>query len=248
MTKPDKKDKYVQELFERVSGRYDLLNRLITAGQDRAWRRFLINRAQINEAGQPGQVRSQIKILDAGAGTGDISLEAKRRYPSSLVVAADFTFGMMAAGRKRKHGEDICWCSADAQYLPFEDNFFDVVFSGYLMRNVSDINQAFFEQLRVVKPGGMVLCLDTAPPPKSLVAPMIDIYLKYALPFYGKLFSGDGDDYAYLAKSTRAFKTPEQLKEVMLRAGFMRVDYKSFMFGTQSVIWGTKPQKINFSE
>ncbi|HPO57410.1 MAG TPA: class I SAM-dependent methyltransferase, partial [Anaerolineaceae bacterium] len=135
---------YVREMFARIAPRYDLMNRLMTGGQDRAWRREVIARAGL----QPGQ-----RLLDLGAGTGDLAFEALRRHPGVQVVAADFTPAMLQVGRKRPEPHPG-WAAADALRLPFPDESFDALVSGFLLRNVADLDQALAEQYRVLRPGG----------------------------------------------------------------------------------------------
>jgi demethylmenaquinone methyltransferase/2-methoxy-6-polyprenyl-1,4-benzoquinol methylase len=131
--------------------------------------------------------------------------------------------------------------TADALNLPFPDASFDAVTHGYLLRNVIDIPRALREQFRVVKPGGRMVCLDTSPPPPSLVRPFVLIHLNYIIPTLGTLLTGQRDAYKYLPESTKGFKSPEELAELMRAAGFVDVQFKRFVFGTMAVHWGTKP-------
>ena len=145
----------VQKMFARIAGRYDLMNRLMTFGRDQAWHREVVRRADLPTGGY---------LLDIGSGTGGIVCAALEKDATLSVVAADFTYAMMHAGRARHHDKPIQWCGADALRLPFDDGIFDSVTSGYLIRNVVDIEQAFAEQFRVLRPGGRLVCLDTSPP------------------------------------------------------------------------------------
>jgi demethylmenaquinone methyltransferase/2-methoxy-6-polyprenyl-1,4-benzoquinol methylase len=222
---------YVQSMFDRIAGRYNLMNRLMTFGQDMKWRRFVIDRAAL----PPGGV-----LLDLATGTGDIAFEALRRQPTARVVGGDFSLGMMRVGQTLPLGQRVGWTGADALNLPFPDNTFDAVTAGYLMRNVIDIPRAFAEQRRVLKPGGRLVILDTSPPPRNLLRPFILLHLKYGIPLLGRLISGNADAYTYLPESTQAFKTPDELADLMRAAGFRNVGYRRFMFGTMAVHWGEK--------
>jgi demethylmenaquinone methyltransferase/2-methoxy-6-polyprenyl-1,4-benzoquinol methylase len=224
----------VKTMFSRIAGRYDLMNRLMTFGRDRAWHREVVRRATLPEGG---------RLLDIGSGTGGIVCSALDRVPHLSAVAADFTFEMMAAGRKRHADRAIQWCGADALTLPFPDNTFDAVTSGYLVRNVVDIRSAFEEQMRVVKPGGSVVCLDTSPPPEGVLHPFIKTYLGLVIPLAGRLISGDRYAYRYLPESTRHFQTPEELRRIMRSAGLIRIIYRRMMLGTVVILQGTKPGK-----
>ncbi|MAS32807.1 MAG: ubiquinone biosynthesis protein [Anaerolineaceae bacterium] len=224
---------YVQNMFDRIAGRYNLMNRLMTGGQDMRWRRFVIQQARLPQGG---------KLLDLATGTGDIAFEARRTTPDSQVIGADFSLGMMVVGKQLPQGQQIEWLGADALWLPFKDNTFDAVTSGYLVRNVIDIPRTLHEQLRVLKPGGRIVILDSSPPPPSLVRPFIGLHLKYVIPTLGRLIAGKNgaDAYQYLPSSTQAFKTPAELVTLMRDAGVRNVQYKTFMFGTMAVHWGEK--------
>ena len=222
----------VKNMFGRIAGRYDLMNRLMTFGRDRAWHREVVRRAALPVGG---------RLLDIGSGTGGIVGAALDQEPTLSAVAADFTFEMMATGRAHHHGRSIQWCGADALALPFEDNTFDAVTSGYLIRNVVDIRQAFEEQRRVVRPGGKVVCLDTSPPPAGVLQPFINIYLQTVIPLAGRLISGDRQAYRYLPESTQHFHTPEELQVFMQTAGLENIAYRRLMHGTVVILHGTKP-------
>jgi demethylmenaquinone methyltransferase / 2-methoxy-6-polyprenyl-1,4-benzoquinol methylase len=221
----------VQDVFQRIAPRYDLMNRLMTGGQDRAWRRFVIQKAAIPAGGQ---------MLDIATGTGDIAFEALNGG-AGVAIGADFAPAMMLAGRRRPMGERVRWVTADALNLPFPDASFDAVTHGYLLRNVIDIPRALLEQFRVVRPGGRMVCLDTSPPPPSLVRPFVLIHLNFIIPTLGTILTGQRDAYKYLPESTKGFKSPEELAELMRAAGFVDVQFKRFVFGTMAVHWGTRP-------
>lgn len=227
------KSDYVQDMFGRIAERYDLMNRLMTGGQDRRWRRFVIKQANLPQQG---------KMLDLATGTGDIAFEALRTQPRLQVVGADFALPMMFVGQRNELGGGINWCGADALQVPFPDNTFDAVTSGYLVRNVIDIHQTLREQLRIVRPGGRIVILDTSPPPRNILRPFIMIHLKYIIPLMGRLISGSAgaDAYQYLPESTQSFKTPEELAAIMREVGIQNVQFKRFMFGTMAVHWGEK--------
>jgi demethylmenaquinone methyltransferase/2-methoxy-6-polyprenyl-1,4-benzoquinol methylase len=150
---------------------------------------------------------------------------------------------MMQVGRAKPGGARIGWCQSDALALPFPDAAFDAVTSGYLMRNVIDVPAAFREQVRVVKPGGRVICLDTSPPPRGPLRPLIMFHFKVIIPLLGRLVAGDRAAYTYLPESTEGFKTPDQLAQFMGEAGLERVAYRSFMFGTMAVHTGVRSEE-----
>ena len=126
---------------------------------------------------------------------------------------------------------------------PFPDATFEAVTSGYLVRNVFDVRRAFREQLRVVKPGGRVVCLDTSPPPPHVLRPLVLVYLKVLIPLLGYLVARDIQAYTYLPDSTKAFLTPARLISVMESAGFQNVRHRQFMLGTQVACVGVRPEE-----
>jgi len=229
------RSQYVQGMFDRIAERYNIMNRIMTGGQDMKWRRFVIEKAQLPTNG---------RLLDLATGTGDIAFEALKKTPSAEVVGADFALQMMHVGQRQPQlGQQVGWTGADALHLPFSDRSFDAVVSGYLVRNVIDIPQTLQEQSRVLKSGGRIVILDTSPPPNNLLKPFILLHLKYGIPLLGRLIAGKSasDAYTYLPESTQAFKTPDELADLIQQAGFKDVAYKTFMFGTMAVHWGTKP-------
>jgi demethylmenaquinone methyltransferase/2-methoxy-6-polyprenyl-1,4-benzoquinol methylase len=224
---------YVQNMFGRIAGRYNLMNRLMTFGQDMRWRRFVVRQANL----KPGD-----KLLDLATGTGDIAFEALKAMPMIQAVGADFSLPMMRVGMHLPMGNQVGWTGADALNLPFPDAAFSAVTSGYLARNVIDLPRMFAEQLRVLKPGGRIVLLDSSPPKNNIFRPFIEIHLRYVIPNLGRLIAGKGgaDAYQYLPSSTQAFKSPEELADLMRAAGIRNVQYRTFMFGTMAVHWGEK--------
>jgi demethylmenaquinone methyltransferase / 2-methoxy-6-polyprenyl-1,4-benzoquinol methylase len=224
----------IRAMFGRIARRYDLMNRLMTLGRDRAWRRYVVRQADPPVGG---------RLLDIATGTGDIAFEAARGERRPAVVGADFSLPMMRVGRAKPGGEGIAWCQCDALALPFGEAAFDAVTSGYLIRNVVDAPAAFREQVRVVRPGGRVVCLDTSPPPHGPLRPLILFHFKVIIPLLGRLVAGDGAAYTYLPESTEGFKAPDELAQIMRGAGLERVTYRRFMFGTIAVHTGFKASR-----
>jgi len=220
----------VQNIFTRIAPRYDLMNRLMTGGMDVAWRREVIGRARLAPAG---------RLLDLGTGTGDLAREALRQQPRSCVTAADFTLAMMLAGQHRDTAR-LNWSAADALYLPFPSDRFDALVSGFLLRNVADLDQALREQLRVLKPGGRWVALDTTRPRRSLLSPFIHFHMHRVIPFLGTLLTGQRDAYTYLPDSSEAFLRAEDLAGRLTAAGFAGVGFRRLNFGTVAIHWGEK--------
>ena len=223
--------RYVQAMFARIAPRYDLMNRLMTAGQDVRWRKDVIRRAALPPGG---------RLLDLGAGTGDLAREARRQYPGARILAADFTLAMMLAGKGRA-GERLDWAANDALHLPYPDAVFDAVVSGYLLRNVVDLDQALREQLRVLRPGGRLVTLDTTRPRKNLLRPFIHFYMQTVIPLLGGIITGQREAYTYLPTTSESFLTAEALAARLAVAGFRQVGYQRRMFGTMAIHWAVKP-------
>lgn len=218
----------VHGLFTRIARRYDLMNHLMTGGQDVCWRRDVIRRAHL---------RPNTSLLDLGTGTGDLAREALRQFPATRLAAVDFTMAMMRVGQRVG---PLPFCAADALRIPFADASFDAVVSGFLMRNVTDVQQALQEQYRALKPGGRIVILDTTRPQQNLLSPFIWIHMHLVIPALGRIVSGEPDAYRYLPDSTEDFLTAEQLASHMIAAGFRKVDFKRLMFGTIAIHWGER--------
>jgi demethylmenaquinone methyltransferase/2-methoxy-6-polyprenyl-1,4-benzoquinol methylase len=215
-------------MFTRIAKRYDLMNRLMTGGQDIRWRKRVIQLARL---------KRNTSLVDLGTGTGDLAREALAQFPQAKVTAADFTLEMMRVGRKRG---PLNFSSADVLHLPFPDSSFDAVVSGFLMRNVIDLQTALQEQYRLLKKGGRMVILDTTRPRKNLLSPFIWVHMHVVIPLLGRLLTGSSDAYRYLPETTEGFITAENMAARMAAAGFKRIDYQRLMFGTIAIHWGEK--------
>jgi demethylmenaquinone methyltransferase / 2-methoxy-6-polyprenyl-1,4-benzoquinol methylase len=220
--------KYVQGMFTRIAKRYDLMNRLMTGGQDIRWRKQVIRLARLDH---------HSSLLDLGTGTGDLARQAHWQFPQARIIAADFTLEMMRVGQKTS---PLNFSAADALRLPFDDSSFDAVISGFLMRNVIDLQKALEEQYRVLRQAGRVVILDTTRPRRSVLSPFIWLHMHFIIPTLGRLLTGSGQAYRYLPETTEAFVTAEELAVRMAKAGFQKVSYQRFMAGTIAIHWGQK--------
>ncbi len=233
---PERKAAYVEEMFDRVAPRYDLMNRLMTFGLDTGWRRYVVAQA----APPVGGV-----ALDVATGTGDIALDLARAMRGrGLVVGSDFSLPMMRPGppkaARRRGGRIVRFLGADALALPFADDTFDCITTGFAMRNVTDIERAFREMRRVVKPGGRVVCLEVAKPGFAPIRWGHAAYFNHVVPLVGLLVTGQREAYTYLPESAKNFPPPPRLKEIMERAGLRDVGYKLVGFGAAAVHTGIK--------
>jgi demethylmenaquinone methyltransferase / 2-methoxy-6-polyprenyl-1,4-benzoquinol methylase len=239
MTLPslDQKASYVNRMFADIAPRYDLMNRLMTGGQDVRWRHELIRLCELPPRG---------RLLDVGTGTGDIAYEALSQHPTVTAVGCDFTYEMMAFGqhknpysRTRNGDMRVHFTQGDALRLPFPDGAFDAVTSGFLLRNVIDIDAALREQARVTKPGGRVICLETTPPSQALLGPLVRFHMFRVIPLLGRVISPNGSAYQYLPQSTTLFPEPDELARKMEDAGLKNVFYRKKMLGTVAIHVGT---------
>lgn len=225
---------YVQDMFTRIAHHYDLMNSLMTAGQDVHWREQVIQQAGL---------KPSARLLDLGAGTGELAREAFKQQPKVKVIAADFTLAMMRVGQRQGVAQgngSLPWSAADALNLPFGDNTFDAIVSGFLMRNVGDIQNALKEQYRTLKPGGRIVILDTTKPRRNLLSPFIWLHMHVVIPLLGGFISGFKDAYNYLPDSTEGFVTAEELTVRMAVVGFKKIMFERYMFDTIAIHWGEK--------
>jgi demethylmenaquinone methyltransferase/2-methoxy-6-polyprenyl-1,4-benzoquinol methylase len=223
------REDYVRRMFARLAGRYDLVNRWMTWGQDNKWRSEVIRWANIPPGG---------RLLDIGTGTGDLARLALHGDEKLFAVGADFSAEMMRAGRNLVGGSWINWLNSDALRLPFASQTFDAVVSGYLLRNVANLEQALAEQYRVLKVGGHMVCLDSTPPARDVWHLPVRLYLDVAIPLIGGLLSGDVKAYRYLPQSTKRFLPADELARCMENVGFRDVHYHRFMAGTMAIHCG----------
>jgi demethylmenaquinone methyltransferase / 2-methoxy-6-polyprenyl-1,4-benzoquinol methylase len=224
---PSSKEPIVRALFGRIASRYDLLNRLMTFGQDTSWRKQAI---------QLLKVTKKARVLDVGTGTGDIPLLITKSNPDVMIVGVDLTPGMLAVARQRSAGKRIHWVLADAQHLPFTRGTFDRAISAFLLRNVTDQMQSLREQARVLTAAGRVVAMETTPPRKGLLRPVAVFHLRRVIPFLGRVIARDAPAYRYLPRSIEDFVSGERLAEMVKKAGFSGVSVYFRMIGTVTIV------------
>jgi demethylmenaquinone methyltransferase / 2-methoxy-6-polyprenyl-1,4-benzoquinol methylase len=205
----------VREMFDRIAPVYDAMNRAMTAGLDRRWRRETARTV----------VSSGDRVLDVCCGTGDLAIAAKRA--GGRVTGVDFSERMLERARA-KSGE-IEWVQGDALALPFADESFDAVTVGFGVRNLDDLELGLRELRRVLRAGGRVGILEITTP-RGLLRPFYRLWFDGIVPLAGKLLPG-GSAYTYLPASVRRFPRAEDLAELMQTAGFEQVRYRFFAGG-----------------
>lgn len=218
----------IREMFARIAPRYDLMNRLMTAGQDVAWRRQAVRGLAL-----PARAR----VLDLGCGTGDLAREVLRQHPDAQVIAADFTAAMILRGRLRPPPQPL-WCLADALALPYATASFDAVVCAFLLRNVADLRQALREMARILKPGGQIAILETTRPAPHPLHPVRHLLMRVFIPWLGGVVTGQRDAYTYLPQSSMAFLSAADMSAELQAVGFTQVRFVYKMVGTIAIHWG----------
>lgn len=230
------KESKVAEVFHSVAGKYDVMNDLMSLGIHRLWKRYTI---------ELSGVRTNQKVLDLAAGTGDLAKRfSKIVGDKGEVILADINDSMLKVGRDRLLDEGIYnnvdYVVANAETLPFPDNYFDCVTIGFGLRNVTDKQKALDAMFRVTKPGGRVLILEFSKPTTPGLKSIYDAYSFSILPALGKLLVNDSESYRYLAESIRMHPDQETLKIMMEQAGFENCDFHNLSGGIVAVHRGYK--------
>lgn len=219
-------------MFGVIADRYDLMNRVMTFGQDMRWRRQAADVAEIG----PGS-----RVLDVATGTGDLAFAlAERAQPGGLVVGIDFAEPMLDNARRKARGKGLPveFRFGDALDLPFRNDEFDAAACAFGLRNVQDRQKALNEMARVVHAGGRVVILELTPPNNALARQ----YMDEVIPRLGQFIARARDAYTYLPESVSQFPDASTLGRMMQVAGLRGVTYRLLNFGTVALHWGTKPE------
>lgn len=231
---PEEKAGRVRRMFGEIAPRYDLLNHLLTLNVDRRWRRKAVDRL-LEDASRSGV------FLDACAGTMDLAVEvASRRAFDGLVVASDFAWPMLEAGRHKIETLPVAATCGDALRLPHVDGSFDGVIVGFGVRNFADLDAGLRELARVLRPGGRLVILELSTPALRPLRWLYDLYFTRILPWIGRRVSGHGTAYSYLPASVGAFPPPEELAGRMTAAGLSGVGYQRLMTGIAAIHHGVR--------
>ncbi|MFF7973948.1 ubiquinone/menaquinone biosynthesis methyltransferase [Streptomyces sp. NPDC007905] len=217
-------------IFQRIAGYYDRMNFVMTLGRHEKWCREVAARVAPAEGGQ---------LLDLATGTGAIALEVARRCPTATVTGVDFSEEMLRRAKAKPGADTVRWQHADAASLPFQNESFDGITEGYLLRNVGDLDRVLREQHRVLKPGGRLVVLETCPP-SGLVEPVVKWGMRVIVPLLGQVVAHDRTSYTYLESSTRAFESPQSIAGVLRGLGFKDIGWRKKFFGTNVILWATK--------
>ncbi|MEE9397613.1 MAG: bifunctional demethylmenaquinone methyltransferase/2-methoxy-6-polyprenyl-1,4-benzoquinol methylase UbiE [Methylococcales bacterium] len=226
----------VRDVFDSVSGKYDIMNDLMSLGVHRLWKRIAVSLSN---------VRYGEKVLDLAGGTGDLTtLFAQRVGNAGEVILTDINESMLRAGRDRLIDQGITgnirYAEINAENIPFQDNYFDCACISFGLRNVTDKDAALRSMYRVLKPGGRVIILEFSKPQGKLLNKAYDFYSFNVLPKIGKIIADDSDSYRYLAESIRMHPDQETLKSMMETAGLERCNFFNLNHGIVAVHRGYK--------
>ena len=232
-TTPQEKRTFIQHLFTRIAPQYDWFNRLASCGLDQHWRYHALTQGEV----MPGQ-----RVLDVCAGTGDLALLcAERQHGEGLVVGVDMNRAMLAHGMRKQEARGVAieWLQGDALTLPFADRSFDRVMIGFSTRNLGDLTLGLQEMVRVLRPDGRLIILETGRPANPLVRFGYHLFLLTVARLIGLLLTGRLWPFTYLAKSVQGFLTPQQFVECLQRAQ-TTIEYVPLSFGLASLYLATK--------
>lgn len=229
------KEQRVHKVFEKISENYDKMNSVISFQQHIKWRNDTMKRMDVKKGS---------KALDVCCGTGDWTIAlAEAVGPDGEVTGLDFSQNMLNVGKEKvkKLGiKQVSLIHGNAMELPFPDNSFDYVTIGFGLRNVPDYLQVLKEMRRVLKPGGVAVCLETSQPTLIGYRQLYYFYFRYIMPMFGKLFAKSYQEYSWLQESARDFPGMKELAQMFETAGFKNVMYKPYSGGAAAVHMGYK--------
>ncbi len=228
------KKEQVTKMFDNISGEYDSLNRVISFGFDIKWRNKVVDIVKNTDPQT---------ILDVATGTGDLAISLAKTKAKSI-IGLDISDGMLEVGRKKIVKKDlnstIEMVLGDSENLPFESNSFDAITVAFGVRNFEQLDKGLSEILRVLKPKGIFVILETSVPTKTPFKQGYNLYTKYILPLIGRLFSKDRSAYSYLSESASLFPFGEALNNILKEIGFIDVKDHPQTFGVATIYTASK--------
>ncbi|WP_227395271.1 demethylmenaquinone methyltransferase [Jeotgalibacillus aurantiacus] len=232
------KEQRVHHVFEKIHGQYDKMNSIISFQQHVKWRKYTMKKMDV----KPGS-----SALDVCCGTADWTIAiAEATGTEGRVIGLDFSKNMLKSGHEKvKSYPQITLVHGNAMSLPYEDNTFDYVTIGFGLRNVPDYLQVLKEMNRVLKPGGMAVCLETSQPTMPVFRQFYYGYFKYVMPLFGKFLAKSYEEYSWLQESARDFPGMKALRNLFTKAGFTAVEYKPFSGGVAAMHIGYKKAQDN---
>ena len=221
-------------MFDTISGNYDGLNRVISFGIDIKWRKKVLNLVA---------ARNPNNILDIATGTGDLAI-LMAQTNATKIIGLDISSGMLEVGKKKildkKLENKIEMIVGDSENMPFPDNYFDAITVSFGIRNFETLDKGLAEILRVLKPNGIFVILETSNPTKTPYKQGYKFYTKNILPIIGKIFSKDDVAYGYLSESASVFPFGEVLNNILRKIGFIEVQDMPQTFGVATIYTATK--------
>ncbi|EPE38012.1 ubiquinone/menaquinone biosynthesis methyltransferase ubiE [Candidatus Photodesmus katoptron] len=226
----------VEKVFNSVAKKYDIMNDLMSLGIHRLWKRFAIDCSG---------VRSGHKFLDLGGGTGDLTRQLSPIVgEKGYIILVDINQTMISIGRDKLRDkgiiDNVYYIQANAETLPFPDNHFDCIITGFCLRNVTNRNKALNSMYRVLKPGGRLVVLEFSKPIFKLISKVYDAYSFYVLPKIGQIVVNDSESYRYLAESIKMYPDQSTFKNMMESAGFEKNSFYNLTFGIVALHRGYK--------
>lgn len=225
----------IKKIFDSIASKYDIMNTIMTLGLDRRWRRFAVRRSGISRGGT---------ALDVCCGSGKLAVELTGAVSEKgMVIGIDFSENMLTAAKKNigyENIKNIYLINGDALSLPFPDNTFDCVTTGWGLRNIPDIRTAISEMTRVVKPEGKIVSIDMGQPELPVFRQMSWLLFKNIIPLLGLMFAKNRGAYKYLYNSARAFSGQRELTEMFKEAGLSETRYHNFIGGVVALVEGRK--------
>ncbi len=233
-----RKSQQVKEMFDNIAPAYDFMNRAMTFGIDRCWRRKAVKMLCC----YPHDT-----ILDIATGTGDLAILLAKLSKAKTITGIDLSEGMINVGRKKveKIGmtSRITLTTGDCLNMPFHNDSFHAITAAYGVRNFENLLQGYKEMLRVLRPGGAITIIELATPTSPIIKPLYKLYTRYIIPLVGRLISKDVRAYSYLPESIAAVPQRRQMTDLMEQAGFINAQYRTLTFGTCCIYMAFKPQE-----
>lgn len=228
------KKQQVEQMFDTISGNYDSLNRMISLGTDQGWRRNVLKMVSNT---------NPESILDIATGTGDLAILLSKSN-AKRIVGLDLSAGMLEVGKTKVNGlglqNKIEMIQGDSENLPFQDNTFDAITVAFGIRNFENLEKGLSEILRVLKPNGIFVILETSVPTKFPFKQGYRFYMKTFMPLMGKVFSKDKKAYEYLSESAKNFPYGEKLNAILQKVGFKGVKHNPQTMGVATIYSASK--------
>lgn len=234
----DPKSRQVEAMFDNIAPAYDFMNRAMTFGVDRSWRRKVVRAIAAD---------SPAALLDVATGTGDMALQLTRAIPGCRITGVDLSEGMLSVGRRKIQeaglADRIALTKGDCLALPFPDDTFDAVTVAFGVRNFEHLDRGYAEMARVLRPGGKLYVIELSTPTSPLIRPFYRLYTRWIIPAAGRLVSKDVSAYSYLPASIAAMPQGDRMLSLMTGAGLEAPALRPLTFGVCTIYTAVKPAR-----